>query len=67
MKCPHCKTDIVKRSASGDTMLRGKGLVLKSHGLVIICPSCTKDVPLDPEAMHAVHRVAVLFFQGKRS
>lgn len=63
MICPHCRANLETRSASGDTLLRGRGLVMGRDGLTMICPKCRGDVPVPPETMQALHRIAVLFFQ----
>lgn len=71
MICPHCKANLTQRNGSGEPLLRNRGLVIKSTGLALVCPKCSGDVPFSPDAMSAVHQVAVLFLQkggaGKKS
>ncbi len=64
MKCPHCGTHLSRTSASGDPMVRSSGLVLKSTGLVVICPKCKADAPLPASAMSTVHNISVLFLKN---
>jgi hypothetical protein len=45
-------------------MVRSSGLVLKSTGLVVICPKCKADAPLPASAMSTVHNISVLFLKN---
>lgn len=65
MKCPHCKANLSAASKGGGTLLRSRGVILKGDSLAIVCPKCKGDVPLGLDAMNAVHRAAVLFFEKR--
>jgi endogenous inhibitor of DNA gyrase (YacG/DUF329 family) len=64
--CPECGANVVHRTPTGDTMLRGRGLVLKADSLALVCPRCKSDVPLSQTATKAVQDCAVLFFRRDR-
>ena len=62
MICPNCQANLVKQNRAGDVLLRNRAMVFKADGIALVCPKCKHDVPMSNEAMHAMHRVAVLFF-----
>lgn len=64
MNCPSCGANIQHVNAAGDTVLRNRGLVLKSSGIVAICPRCKSDVPLSQTLHKALQDRIVLFFRG---
>lgn len=59
MRCPKCQAVLGQVSASGDPMLRTRGLVMKAEGMVAVCPKCRGDVPASPEFRKAM----ILFLQ----
>jgi len=63
MRCGNCGANLQHENPGGEPLLRNKGLVLKSSGLVVICPKCKSDVPLSPDWMKALQNAAVLFFR----
>lgn len=63
LACPKCGANITHRTAGGDTMLRGRGLVLKADSLVMVCPKCKADVPCSQTITKAIQDRAVLFFK----
>lgn len=57
MTCPGCGAVLGKLNAAGEPMLRMRGLVLKTEGVVALCPKCGRDVPVAGEMARAIqHR-----------
>lgn len=54
MRCPKCQAQLGHVSASGDPMLRTRGLVLKAEGVIAVCPKCRADVPATGELRKAL-------------
>lgn len=67
MICPHCKANLVRPNSAGEPVLRTRALIFKAESIVAACPKCGNDVPFSPDAMHTLHRTAVLFFQRPES
>lgn len=65
MNCPHCRTNLLRASRSGDAMLKTSGLIFKSDSLTAICPKCGQDVPFSQTLTKAVQDRAILFFKSK--
>lgn len=63
MKCPHCHEPLTKATATGGVMLRTRGVVFKSGGMLVVCPKCKGDVQPTADLMKALQNVAVLFFK----
>lgn len=63
MNCPHCEANLSHLNAHGEPLLRTRGLIFKSAGLICICPKCKKDVPVSPTMMKAMQERIVLFFR----
>ena len=63
MICPACKVDIATRSKSGETLLRNRGLIIKSDAIVLVCPKCSGDIPLSQTMHKAVQQTAMVFFR----
>lgn len=64
MNCTQCKANLIHTNASGETVVRNKGLVLKSEGLTAICPKCGADVALSQTITKAIQSsAAILFFK----
>lgn len=65
MICPTCNAVLDKEKDNGERILRTRGIVIKKHGLALICPKCKGDVPVSPEMMHQLQEIAVLFFRNR--
>lgn len=63
MNCPHCGTNLLRESHSGDAMISNRGLVFKSESLVFVCPKCKGDVPASQTITKALQDKAILFFK----
>ena len=63
MNCPHCGTNLLRESHSGDAMVRTSGLVLKATSLIAICPKCKGDVPFSQTLTKAIQAKTILFFK----
>lgn len=63
MVCPQCAANIVQKNDMGETVLRTRGIILKSDRLSLICPKCKGDVPMSQTLTKALQDVAILFFK----
>ncbi len=63
MKCPACRTELLRETRAGVPLVLNKGLLLKADGsLTVICPSCKGDVEPSAALMKSLQAVTVLFF-----
>lgn len=46
-------------------MVRGRGLILKSSGLAMVCPRCKSDVPLSLDTMKSIQQKIMVFFERR--
>lgn len=61
--CPHCHANLASVAASGEPLLRARGVILKATGLALVCPRCRGDVPLSQSLHQQIHQRVVLFFR----
>lgn len=55
MNCPACAANLGKINGKGEPMVRGRGLVLKADGAVMLCPKCGGDVQFTREIATALN------------
>jgi len=62
--CGHCSANLKQENRKGETLLRNRGVILKSDGLVFVCPKCKGDVRLTGEMLGKI-KEKILFFKQK--
>ncbi len=66
MKCPSCLSSLTQINAAGEPMLRTRGLIFKSHGIVAVCPKCKGQVEMNQATAQALTQRLVVVFNGAR-
>ncbi|RVT91432.1 hypothetical protein EOD42_22515 [Rhodovarius crocodyli] len=64
MKCRHCAANLGQISATGEPLIRSRGILLKAEGVSMICPKCKGDVPVEGELAKALSARLLLVFKG---
>lgn len=59
LRCPQCRYTLAKPIESGDTLLRGKYMMLTKSGIELVCPRCRNRVEM-PAAIKEELRKALL-------
>ena len=63
MICPHCQANLGKVNGGGYPVLRNRGVVMKADGVCLICPKCSKDVPVNGDIAKALSARILLVFR----
>ena len=54
VRCPHCRDQIVKSYADGETKLRAALLKWNGRGFFAVCKSCKQDVQLPFDLLKSI-------------